>query len=472
MKLKIMLLFSLIFVSSIFSNEIYWEIDHNADEISFNTCENYDVVTINNGQNIMIPGQPALQSIGIQLSIPPTSRIFSVRIENQEWLTLGYLKILPTQHKVPIGFEPVINFEDEDIYSEDDYFPEDPILKFNTGIKAGFIIAGTAYCPFRYNPVTEELQLLIKGTIVINYFEGLEISLYITEEQRDVFVEDVENLVINASDVIKNSPMISASEDPAVEYVIIAPEYLCNSFIPLINWKNLKGIRSEIISKEWILSNYSGYDDMEKIREFVKDYHQNKGLIYLVLAGDYDNLGARLIHSEVAFFNIADDLPSDLYFSDIVPYSKNWDANGNHIYGEFQRDSCDWYSDVYVGRFPVNTTQEAEIWIDKLLCYEQNPPVGYIETSLMGGAGLWPDSNLFGDIICDSIADNYLPANWTDTKLYETHSGHPDGFVDSLDKGFHWVHVAAHGNRSGVYWDAAPSQMLTSYMMEYLSNGM
>ncbi|MGC9367870.1 MAG: C25 family cysteine peptidase, partial [bacterium] len=198
----------------------------------------------------------------------------------------------------------------------------------------------------------------------------------------------------------------------------------------------------------------------------VKDYHQNHGLIYLIMAGDYDNLGARIIPLEAGYYT--DNTPCDLYFSDVVPYSSDWDANNNHQYGELSGDGCDWYCDVYVGRFPINTTTEATRWINKLLTYEQNPPSGYLTRSLQGGAGLWPSQNYYGDRVCDSIADNHLPSWWTHTKMYENQGVH-SGFPDSLELGYGWCHIAGHGNKDGIYWDAGGSLIHSS---DNIQNGM
>ena len=458
-------------VISLYSGQISWNIGNDRNEFKLLYFDQYTIIE-GSGHPVFPIGAPDLPGVILHFSIPPSATITSVTITDEQWIPLGQYQLFPRQPDVPIGIEPIMVGKNNSIYNEDGFYPATPLVQFNQGCKSGFQIAGVVYSPFRYNPVNGELQFLTEGTVVVNYQQGLKVPVFLTPTQIDVFKQDVINLVENKQDVDFNAPMEKEIENGLFEYIVITPDYLTPFFNPLIRWKSQKGIPAGLFSREWICSNYSGYDDMEKIRNFIKDYHQNHGLIYLVLAGDYDNLGARLIHSEVAFFNIATDMPSDLYFSAIVPYTDNWDANGNHIYGEYQQDSCDWYSDIYVGRFPVNTSGEVNSWISKLLTYEQSPPLDYLEKSLMAGAGLWPDSNLFGDIICDSIADNCLPGYWVHTKMYEDHNSHPDGFLDSLNIGFHWVHVAAHGNKDGVYWDQYPSQMLVSSMLPNLNNGM
>jgi len=464
-----------LFSTCLISGTKYWDVRHEVNQVIFSEYKGYDNLFINGGRSFFPSGSPSLPSISLMFSIPSTSKLISVSIEDDKWITLGSYNILPTQPPTPYGLELEFVSEDEEIYSQDEYYPDKQIVSFNTGNKSGFMIGGVVYCPFRYNPVTEQLQILQSGKLVLKYEEGLENSVYLTEEQHRVFCEDVKGLVENPAEVEINSPLIRKSRNPATEYLIVTPAELVSSFQPLIEWKIQKGIRVRVVSKEWVLSNYNGYDDLEKIREMVKDYHQNHGLIYFVMAGDFDNLGARLVPIKSVEGKIYyDTTPSDLYFSDIVPYSSDWDANNNYVYGEFEVDSCDWYSDVYVGRFPVNTTIEVERWVNKVIIYEYDPPTGFIERSIMGGAYLYYD--VFGSTVCDSIV-NYLPQYWDHLKMYQIdkYSPAPEGFADSLNQGYGWCHISAHGSYYGVIWyylNGMYETMLNNPLANNLSNNM
>ncbi len=454
-------------LSLLYSGELSWSVENSISDIQISEFMDYDLIMLDGGREYSEVGFPSLPSIVKHFSIPRSSKLLSVTFDEVLWERVGNYNIMPAQELIPIGSQIFFTSQNEQIYSTNRYYPEEQIINFGTGNKSGFMIGWIEYSPFRYNPVTKDLEMIIKAKVLMKYEEGLEEVIYLTSSQREVFGGQVEDLVENSFDVFKNAPFVKDGKFPVVEYVIVTPSNLVNSFSPLVDWKIQKGVSAVVISKDWVTSNYSGYyDDMESIREFVKDYHQNHGLIYFVLAGDHNNLGARIVPLSAGSYT--DNTPCDLYFSDVVPYTSNWDANGNHQYGERTGDGCDWYSDVYVGRFPVNTTAEADVWVNKILNYEQNPPSGFIERSLQGGAGLWVSQNYYGDRVCDSIADNHLPSWWTHTKMYENY-GNTAGFSDSLSLGYGWCHIAGHGNKDGVYWDG-PGSLI--YSSDNITNGM
>ncbi|MBN1149864.1 hypothetical protein JXA84_01440, partial [candidate division WOR-3 bacterium] len=327
MKAIMVLLGLLLGALQLFSGQIMWPVHHQSEFPEVLSFAGGDVVNYS-GHPVCPPGAPDLPGKVLRFSIPLTASVVSVEMTDQEWVSLGIFSIFPRQPDVPIGINPLPTIKNNTIYGQNNFYPADPVTSFNTGNKSGFQIAGVVYTPFRYNPVTGELQFLMKASLVIDYAEGLSYPVFLTEGQIEVYSWDVAGLVLNAQEVGFNAPLEKESRDGDIEYVIVAPEELAQYFEPLVRWKNQKGIPAKVFSAQWIYSHYQGYDNMERIRNFVRDYHQNHGLIYLVLAGDQDNLGARFIHSEVAFFQISTDMPSDLYFSDIVPYEKNWDANG------------------------------------------------------------------------------------------------------------------------------------------------
>lgn len=476
MKTKIFFLLIISYIT-LSAGIINYNINHTFDNLHFSSYRDFDILRITNGGNNTTVGAPNVPSITLYLSIPTNSEVIDVRIENQLWQHIGSFNILPTQKPVTVNNSSIeFTEKDNSIYSDNNFYPTEPVVSFLTGNKSGFSIACITYSPIRYNPVSKELQLLTNGNITIEYIEKINENISLSTTQAHVFSQDIIKLVSNPEFVLNNMPFVKDVYYPTTEYIIITPANLASSFEPLIRWKITKGVGARVITTTWINNNYNGYDLLEKIRNFAKDYHQNYGLLYLVLAGDYDNLGARMVPISCGGYN--DTTPSDLYFSDIVPYSSDWDANNNNIYGEYIVDSCDWFSDIYVGRFPVNTISEAINYVNKVLIYEKNPPSGFIEKSLMAGAGLWFDStypySYFGSNSCDSIADNFLPQNWTHIKMYQTDTiSYPSGFADSMSNGFGWCYIAAHGAWDKICWYSYQNwpQIIGNSLMDNLSNG-
>ncbi|MCD6277534.1 hypothetical protein J7J69_04765, partial [candidate division WOR-3 bacterium] len=62
-------------------------------------------------------------------------------------------------------------------------------------------------------------------------------------------------------------------KNAALDYAIITSPDFAGFFEPLKEWKNQKGIKTEIFTTDSIYSNYSGRDNQEKIRNFIKYIH-------------------------------------------------------------------------------------------------------------------------------------------------------------------------------------------------------
>ncbi|MFW5698549.1 MAG: C25 family cysteine peptidase, partial [Planctomycetota bacterium] len=85
------------------------------------------------------------------------------------------------------------------------------------------------------------------------------------------------------------------------------------------------------------------------------------------------------------YSNTEKKMPTDLYYSCL---DNSWDEDGDGVYGEAGSDSVDMGYEVIVGRIPVNTAEQADAYIDKLIALEDNPPSDIHDKFLMGGAGL------------------------------------------------------------------------------------
>ncbi len=469
---------SIVFTMYIYSGALIVPIGYSLTDFNVQRIGDFDVIFLSNGAPSPFPGHPALQGISKTILIPPTSEVINAELKNIVWTDVGKYNILPAQNPVPTSKYPLFVSGDEQIYKSDMYYPNYPEVFFRTGSKSGFILADVSYTPFRYNPISGNLQIITSADLEVIYEEGLQEAVYLTENQMEIFREEILLMIENRSDIDRFSPFLKRVPFSEYEYVVVCPANLSAAFEPLIRWKITRGVGAKVVTTTWITSNYPAYDAMESIRDFVRDSHQNRGLVYLVLAGDYDNLGARMV--PVSTSGYSNNLPSDLYFSDVVPYTKDWDANNNNIYGEYIVDSCDFYSDVYVGRLPLNNVSEVQNWVSKVLAYEKNPPSGFIEKSLFAGAGLWFSStppwvySYYGSSSCDSIADYMLPSYWTDRKMYQTDTtSYPPGFSDSLSRGFHWSYIAAHGSSSSISWYYYQSwpNIISNTTMQNLTNG-
>ncbi|NNE44147.1 MAG: hypothetical protein HKN12_08050, partial [Gemmatimonadetes bacterium] len=171
----------------------------------------------------------------------------------------------------------------------------------------------------------------------------------------------------------------------AVEMLIITTAPLEADFQVLADWKTRKGVPTVVRTMAWIDANYpTGHDRPERVRDFLRDAYDKWGTYLVLLGGDAEQIPAR---EALSRFNFAvtggEVIPTDQYYACL---EGNWNADGDADFGEAlylgdPGDAPDMLPDVFVGRAPVETSAEAQTFVQKSLSYDRTPPAGYVETA-------------------------------------------------------------------------------------------
>ncbi len=268
-----------------------------------------------------------------------------------------------------------------------------------------------------------------------------------------------------------------------LEYVIITDSALMPAYDRLARYKNETGYRTGIVSIENILSSYTGVDDAEKLRNYLKDFYTDGGQ-YVLLGGD-----GTIVPIRYAYNSTADSEPSlpdmqicDLYFADLTG---DWDRNHNGVYGEPYQDAADLVPELLVGRLPFRDSAQVSRYTDKLIKYETNPGNGdksYLTRSFFFSsdqmrdwvptnqhtriAQSFPSSFLIDttDGVEAPRGDDPSPANLAPRQLRPILSG-----------GFGIINIIAHGRDDGFAvktsgYNLAPKQYLLSSPQSGLSD--
>ncbi|MDI6840327.1 MAG: C25 family cysteine peptidase [bacterium] len=227
-----------------------------------------------------------------------------------------------------------------------------------------------------------------------------------------------------------------------VDYIIITTDGLIESFEPLCAWKTEKGVNCVIRTVEWISANYSGCDIPDKIRNFLKDAYSEWGTKWVLLGGDVTEVPIRYVRSR-NYYEGWYDIPTDMYYSCL---NGNWNADMDGVWGEVS-DGVDLTSNLCIGRFPGYTPLDIEIVVNKTLKYEIEPDTGYLNKLLLAGADLH-NSQPPGDDgaqHCREIASSF-PDYFKKDSLYQLYGTlSSKALLDSLEKGYGFVYIAAHG---------------------------
>ncbi|MEO0083407.1 MAG: C25 family cysteine peptidase [candidate division WOR-3 bacterium] len=442
----LVLIATILFLQIAQANVITKTFNFSEFDINFDQYNDYIIPNIRGLSYNSKVGEPCLPMGIYHVLIPATAEITSIEIEDLESSEIpGTYKVMPVPEYQPISLakEPII-IANQDIYNSTSPYPEKIVNYIYTGDKSGYRIASFLLYPIQYLPVPGKLIFHQKINVKIYYQEGkIPPAVTLTPLQKSIFEQEIRSFIINPEDINRFGPPIKRLQNE-VNYLIITTDVFSSAFRPLTNWRTKQGFYADILTTSYINTNYPGRDLAEKIRNAIIYYFQNRGLIFVVLGGDVAYVPKRGVYISYGGYTET-SMPCDLYFSDL---NRTWDCNNNNTFGEIPGDSVDFYPDVYVGRASISNETQVTTFVNKVLTFEKNPPTDYLKRILLPSVMLFSSYNWHGHIVNDSIAA-ITPTSWIDRSLIDPASTIP--MRDSLNNGFEFCHVAAHGNEVGFY---------------------
>ncbi|MDD5530675.1 MAG: C25 family cysteine peptidase [bacterium] len=479
--MNILRIFGFLVVSSCaFGGQINKTLVFKANDLSFQKIKGYDLAILKGFELMHIAGAPMLPKTAVRFLLPAGAIVTDVRIITSTKETIpGEYKICPAQlpQTMSATTSPEWVSPDLKIYNRNASFPATLIEHSNTGNMGGYRIASFIVYPVQYNPTTNKLVLNSKMEIQISYKEISSLVIQKTKEQKAIFRSIVKEKVLNPEAINYYAPSGKSLSADTAEYVIITTDSFVTSFQPLADWKTKKGVPARIVTTTSIYSSYTGRDNQDKIRNFIKYANANWGTIWVLLGGqcDYENNQLIVPRRDVYYwtsggssgYNDQDTIPSDLYFSDL---DGNWNNDGDAIWGEkpLNGDTLDYYSDVFLGRASVRTKAQVTTFVNKVLTYEKTPPSGYLKRIFLPSARASTQHD--GTRTPDAIS-TITPSGFWDIQLYEA-----DGnltrtrTVDTLNSGAGFTHLFGHGNSSSALLYTT-SPYLASNNIDTLKNG-
>ncbi len=334
------------------------------------------------------PGAPALPKIGVNISLPEGTKATGLNIIELELETLpGTYSISSCQPPAILSSStPRFVENDPAIYNLNQFYPEDFCSITGQGVMRGKPLVSLLLTPVQFLPSQGKLRLVKRLKIEMGY-----------EKTKRV-------------DFADNGPL---------EHLIVTNQEMEPTFQRLSLWRQNTGLSSKIRQIEWITENYPGRDNAEKLRTYLQICARDSGLKFLLLGGDTDIIPFRKAFAFACSARLhprEDSLPCDLYFSDL---DGTWDENHNGVFGEVF-DAVDLYPDIYVGRAPVNSTQQAEVFVNKILNYENSLYNDYLNHALFSAAVLWNEPYTDEAIAKERIKERHLPSYYDVLKLYES----------------------------------------------------
>ena len=405
-------------------------------------------------------GQPQLPVERLVFLIPRDQSVAGVSVLGGRLRSLGRPAQLAKDAGEPVSGQPLLReiVFDPALVAASEFYPPLAARWLGEQFEHGYRLASVEVYPLRVDQATGELWLHSGGELVLDLAPAPS-EQTIAHRERDLpgWRKEVERKlrarVANpqAIDGYALPPVLSAfgnaaadaSKTPSlgtspVRMVIITSSSLTSEFQRLADHRTKLGLPALVVTIDQILANYrQGLDLQESIRLFIQDAYSKWGVDFVLLGGDSNVMAPRYVTSTFYPPGKTTDIPADLYFACL---DGNWNADGDGIFGDVfvsgadPGDNVDLVPELSVGRAPVSTLAEAEIFVDKVIEWEIPTNVGYQTNALLASEVLFPDDwsqgqsiQLDGATFSESlIADSFsCTPDWSSTRYYENYTAYP-----------------------------------------------
>ena len=411
----------------------------------------YHIIGFENCLQTAKIGEPTLPYFAVKLLLPPGEESVSISVELEEEVTLaGEFKLFPYQSSKPLSQSGENIFQiNNELYQSNKNYPFKQHGKLSTHYLHGHSIAMTTITPIAYNPASGKISYFKKVTIIIetnntDKAQKALVNLH-TDKKIDKYIDNPE--------LIKKYQSRENRTDDPYKLLIITPETFASAFDTLRNIYLSRGIKSELITPNYIDTHMSGQDVQEKIRNYIIQEYQESDIEYVILGGDIQHVPYRGFYCYVQSGSgyETNDIPSDLYYSAL---DGTWNDNGNNYWGEPNED--DLLPELAVARFPFGDINELNNIIHKSINYQNLPVLGEFTNNLLAGESLYSNPETWGrdylNLIIGERNDNGyttigIPDNYTIDSIYE-HDAPWNGstLMAQINSGKQFVHHAGHAN--------------------------
>ena len=375
----------------------------------------YDNLEMPGATSLRVPGNPRLPCLFEYVEIPHDIDVTIEVLSSSSNITSGYNITPASPPSIPLGIGESSNNEStlsttipitlDSSYSTNASYPGVPTNtegeSNNTAlVMRGRRILGLSIYPVQYNPVTTEIEVYSQLIVKVKYSKPAQILPVPIQLHSAEFEIIFENILLNYDTCLVCSQQIGCgSESPppppgsveGAEYLIITNETFRYQAQKLANWKDQKGVQSSVVIIE---EEDPTTDD---VKDIIDDVYDNWYPVptYVLLFGDVEVIPANYDLQHRARIPAPGIIPGTTTAINVFEGS---DYFGNKGYiasdlGYFNVDETGYFPDMVYSRISVDTVEQAEIIVNKILRYEQDPPADsrFYENTL--SAGYFQDMN-------------------------------------------------------------------------------
>jgi agmatine/peptidylarginine deiminase len=423
---------------SMYENEIHlsYQIgEYDIDYVDYGGTE-YQRYQINGESNWKQQGFPDLPNIRRSIIIPDDRKMM-IDVDNVDYLEYTNVDIIPSKGILPRTINPDdVDFKFDAFYETDSWFPESFVSLDEPYILRDFRSQIVQINPVQYNPALRMIRVIESIDVTVSE-DGLAETNILDRPNDLVSINQEFDTVYSRHFINYEEVKSSEKYDTVSEHgnmLVITYDDFYDEMIPFVEWKNMKGIPTEMVNLSEI-----GTTALE-IDGYIDDYYFDNGLTFVLLVGDIGQVPSM-------------DTPLSSHVSD-------------PSYAYIVND--DNYQDIFIGRFSAQTADQVTTMVERSIEYERDSQTGADWYHKGGGSGSGEGTGDDNEYDWEHMRNlRYLLEGFTYSTINEYYSGdhgenddpgEPDTSVilSDLNEGRSIYNHVGHGAWDGIGWGAMP----------------
>lgn len=342
------------------------------------------IVSVPKMASMLEAGAPDLPQFPVPAIIGDKAEMNAVVVKS-EYTDYQNVEIAPSKGNFSRQIDPAdVPYSYGPMYAEDAFYPA-----IQAGLEAPYILRdyrgqNIMVRPFAYNPATKTLRVYHHLTIAMNKVSdngaNQKTARKATAKLSPEMKANYERRFVNFKE--SNAKYTFLTDQG--EMLVICPEQYMEAMQPFVDWKNQSGRPTTMVS----VTEAGGNSDTQ-IKNYISGIYNDpeRNLEFILLVGDY---------------------------ADITPHSMSGGRSDNWF---GQLEGNDYYIEAFTGRFSVQSVQDVETHVNKVLYYERDMEEGltWLNTGIGVSANEGAGSGHFGE--ADYVHINYI----RDTLLHYTY---------------------------------------------------
>ncbi len=369
----------------------------------------------------LVAGAPEVLQRTESVIIPHGSTM-QLAILESEFIELANTELIPSKGNLMRTIDPAsVPYQQGSEYQQKGFYPAEVSNLSKPYILRDFSGQAISVFPVQYNHSQKLIRIYRKIRVSLSKSKSSNSPKAITKFTKPIVNRSFIGLYQNH--FVNFGPMNYIATSEKGKMLIIADTNFMAAMIPFVQWKNLSGIPTEMVSTATTGTSASS------IKTYITNYYNTENLSFLLLVGDAQH---------------------------VPPITSGVSGESDNAYAYISGN--DHYPEFYVGRFSVETVADVNTMVSRTLTYEKNPPMNnsWLKTNMgiASSQGPGDDNEMDYEHIRNIQIDLAGYTYSTDYELFDGSQGGQDAagnptstmVLNLLNEGVGHISYCGHGS--------------------------